>query len=77
MNKRIAIGIVVAAVTVSAAYFAMRDSDDAAIVLYGNVDIRQIELPFAESERIAEVLVKEGDAVRAGQVLARLETTRL
>jgi HlyD family secretion protein len=45
--------------------------------LYGNVDLRQVELAFNNSERIAEVLVQEGDRVRRGQVLARLETSRL
>ncbi len=45
--------------------------------LYGNVDLRQVELPFNGSERIAAVLVQEGDHVKRGQVLARLETSRL
>ena len=45
--------------------------------LYGNVDLRQVELPFNGSERIAEVLVQEGDHVTQGQVLARLDTGRL
>lgn len=77
MNRKIVIGILVAVVIAAAAYLAMSGDDDGALVMYGNVDIRQIELPFAESERIAEVLVKEGDTVRAGQVLARLDTARL
>jgi HlyD family secretion protein len=47
------------------------------IVLQGNVDLRQVELPFNDSERIAEVLVDEGTRVKAGQVLARLDTGRL
>ncbi|MGE5191042.1 MAG: HlyD family efflux transporter periplasmic adaptor subunit [Deltaproteobacteria bacterium] len=47
------------------------------IVLYGNIDLRQAELPFNNSERIAAVLVQEGDVVKPGQVLARLETSRL
>jgi len=47
------------------------------LVLYGNVDLRQIELAFNGSERIAEVLVQEGDRVTRGQVLARLDTSRL
>src|SRR5947207_4871704 len=47
------------------------------LTLYGNVDLRQVELAFNNSERIAEVLVQEGDRVRRGQVLARLDTRRL
>ncbi|MGO9446046.1 MAG: efflux RND transporter periplasmic adaptor subunit [Thiobacillaceae bacterium] len=47
------------------------------LVLYGNVDLRQIDLAFNNSERIAEVLVQEGAKVTRGQVLARLETSRL
>ena len=45
--------------------------------LYGNVDQRQIALAFLDSERVAEVLVEEGEEVVRGQVLARLETRRL
>src|ERR1700684_3467991 len=45
--------------------------------LYGNVDLRQIDLPFNGSERVAAVLVQEGDHVTQGQVLARLDTSRL
>ena len=47
------------------------------LVLYGNIDLRQVALPFNNSERIAEVLVQEGDHVQRGQVVARLETARL
>jgi HlyD family secretion protein len=47
------------------------------LVLYGNVDLRQVDLPFNGSERIAEVLAQEGDHVKRGQVLARLDTNRL
>ncbi len=54
-----------------------RDHESSQIVLQGNVDLRQVELPFNDSERIAEVLVDEGMTVKAGQVLARLETGRL
>jgi len=47
------------------------------ITLYGNVDLRQVELPFNGSERIAAVRVQEGDHVRRGDLLARLDTSRL
>jgi len=47
------------------------------LTLYGNVDIRQVNLAFQGSERVAEMAVREGDAVKAGQKLARLDTKRL
>jgi HlyD family secretion protein len=47
------------------------------LVLYGNVDLRQAQLAFNNNERIAAVLVQEGDRVHRGQVLARLDTSRL
>ncbi|MGH8174752.1 MAG: HlyD family efflux transporter periplasmic adaptor subunit [Steroidobacter sp.] len=79
MNKKIAIAAVgvVLAIAALTVYFIGGDDETDELVLHGNVDIRQVELPFADSERIAEVLVREGDRVRAGQVLARLETQRL
>ena len=45
--------------------------------IYGTVDIRDVSLAFSEQERIIEVLVEEGDRVKAGQVLARLKSDRL
>jgi len=47
------------------------------LVLYGNVDIRQVELAFQGDQRIEELLVEEGDRVTKGQLLARLDTERL
>lgn len=44
------------------------------LVLYGNVDIRQVDLAFRVGGRIAELLVDEGDTVANGQPLARLDT---
>lgn len=47
------------------------------VVLYGNVDLRQVLLAFNNSERIAAVLVQEGDRVKQGELVARLDTSRL
>ena len=47
------------------------------LALYGNVDLRQVELPFNDNERIAAVNVQEGDHVKRGQILAELDTGRL
>jgi HlyD family secretion protein len=47
------------------------------LTLYGNVDLRQVDLAFNGSERIATVDAQEGDRVHKGEVLARLDTRRL
>jgi len=47
------------------------------IVLYGNVDLREVELAFNGSEPVQAVLATEGDRVLKGQVMARLDTGRL
>ena len=47
------------------------------LTLYGNVDIRQVDVAFRVSGRINEVLVDEGASVTAGQVLARLDADLL
>lgn len=58
-------------------WYLQRPKASEELVLYGNVDLRQASLAFNGNERIAAVLVEEGDVVRAGQVLARLDTSRL
>lgn len=55
----------------------LRAQSEQYVVLQGNVDIRQVQLGFRVSGRVAEVLVEEGDRVEAGAVLARLDTTPL
>jgi HlyD family secretion protein len=47
------------------------------LVLYGNVDVREVDLAFNESDRVTRMLVEEGDAVVAGQLLAELDSARL
>jgi HlyD family secretion protein len=79
MKTRLIIGAVVAAIVLAGvAYWLAHGSRQAqALVLYGNVDLRQVDLPFNNSERIAAVLVQEGDRVHKGQVVAQLDTSRL
>jgi HlyD family secretion protein len=68
---------VVAAGYAGLRFYGQPRTDPNRLLLYGNVDLRQVELAFNNSERIAEVLVQEGDRVASGQVLARLDTSRL
>ena len=46
------------------------------ITLYGNVDIRQVQLAFNDSERVEKLLVDEGSAVHSGQLIAQLVQQR-
>jgi HlyD family secretion protein len=54
-----------------------QDGDPGTLALYGNVDLRQVDVAFNNSERISAVLVQEGEHVRKGQPLARLDTSRI
>jgi HlyD family secretion protein len=69
--------LVIGAAAGLAWWLTQRESTPRDLVLYGNVDLRQVQLSFNNSERIATVLVQEGDRVRQGQLLARLDTRRL
>lgn len=81
MQRRLRVVLILAAlVAVGAAlwwWMSGRVASRHELELYGNIDLRQIDLPFNGSERVAEVLAQEGDRVKQGQVLARLDTSRL
>lgn len=66
------------AVIILVVFFRVRGTgDEAAAVLHGNVEIRQVDTGFRVGGRIAAVLAEEGERVQAGQVLARLDTDLL
>ena len=69
--------LVVGAMGGLAWWLTHREEGARQLVVYGNVDLRQVQLSFNNSERIAAVLVQEGDRVRQGQLVARLDTRRL
>nr|WP_229420534.1 HlyD family efflux transporter periplasmic adaptor subunit [Pseudoduganella albidiflava] len=81
-SKRRKIGIAALAVALAAggwywwhASHPPRNPD--AIVLHGNVELRQVSLAFNASERIARLAVDEGQRVVAGQMLGELDTRTL
>jgi HlyD family secretion protein len=57
-------------------YFRNRKQANPSLTLYGNVDIRQIQLAFHDTGRIQKLLVDEGATVQAGQLVAELDPVR-
>lgn len=43
------------------------------LTLYGNVDIRQVDMAFQAIGRVQELRLEEGDSVKAGETLALLD----
>lgn len=73
-RRTIVIAVVLLVALVAAlAWLRRAGNDDGALVLYGNVDIRELQLAFRQPGRVLEMRFDEGDAVEAGAVLATLD----
>jgi HlyD family secretion protein len=73
-KKRIMLAAAVLAACAAAWYFWQRGAHrEVELKLFGNVDIREVELSFRVPGRLAKVLVDEGDQVKEGQLLAALD----
>jgi HlyD family secretion protein len=64
-------------ILVGLAYAWTRNARSRELVLYGNIDIREVTVGFRVSGRVERLEVDEGDAVTAGEELARLDPTPL
>lgn len=80
-RRRIIILAVVAVLIVAAlatrGFGLIGKRGDRELTLHGNVDIRQVDLGFRVSGRIAKMPFEEGARVGAGSVLAQLDTQPL
>jgi HlyD family secretion protein len=74
-GKVAAAAIVVASVVAGGWYWyaGAQGAEPQPLTLYGNVDIREVELGFRVPGRLIEVLVDEGDVVARGQRLAVID----
>jgi HlyD family secretion protein len=80
-RKRIAIvaGAAVLAIAAIATngFGLLVSSDDEPLVLYGNVDIREVDMAFRVPGRIDQITVEEGEKVDRGDLLATLDTASI
>lgn len=71
--------LLIAAAVVAAVWYGGQalgwwgEKADGQLRLYGNVEIREVQLGFRVGGRIARILVDEGDRVEPGQILAELD----
>ncbi|WP_213982502.1 HlyD family efflux transporter periplasmic adaptor subunit [Sphingomonas sp. dw_22] len=82
MNRRTLIILVLVAALVVAGFatrgfglFARADAGE--LALYGNVDIREVDMSFRVGGRIGDIAVDEGAKVKRGQPLAVLDTATI
>jgi HlyD family secretion protein len=77
MNPRRLIPIVAVIALIITAFvtrgFGLIPKAEGPLALYGNVDIREVDLGFRVGGRIAQIPVEEGAQVKAGQLLATLD----
>lgn len=74
VTKRVLIVAAVIAIIGAGWLWVQRgDRDDNTLRLYGNVDIREVQLAFRQSGRVAQMQFDEGDRVKAGVRIAILD----
>lgn len=76
-KKLIPILVLVAIVGGLLAMRAMRNNGNGGIRLSGNIELTRVDIAFKTSGKLVERAVDEGDDVRAGQVIARLDREQL
>jgi HlyD family secretion protein len=79
MKKRIVIILILLAAAGAAvyAYRGMNRQPENRIVVSGNIDLTEVNIAFKTAGRLVERNVDEGDPVKAGQVVARLDRDQL
>ena len=81
MKKKLVVLVLVAAAVTAAVvvWQLMRRAggDGPGLRVYGNIEVTDVELSFRLAGWVKERPVDEGDQVKAGQVVARLDPTDL
>ncbi len=78
MKRIIATSSIIAlviAICIGSYYLFRKSENHSEIVLYGNVDVRQVDIGFRVQGRVAELFFEEGDFVPKGSLMAALDKT--
>jgi HlyD family secretion protein len=74
MKKIISFVVVLLAVAgIGLLYHKYYPGTETELILYGNVDIREVDLGFRVAGRLSKLFYDEGDNVKTGEVIARLD----
>ena len=66
--------ILIVVISVSLFFWGRKAVDKKELVLYGNVDIRQVDVVFRVGGRIVKLYVDEGARVKKGELLSELDS---
>lgn len=67
--------IICSVIAVGLVLLGRKGKDTSSLVLYGNVDVRQVDIGFRVAGQVATLFVEEGDRVKQGDKIALLDAT--
>lgn len=73
MKKKIILILLIILITCGFFWLTRKKEDLSELTLYGNIEIRQVDLSFQVSGKIDKMLKEEGDKVKSGELLAILD----
>ena len=78
-GKRVAIGVLILAAAGGALWYfrGMKKTPDNQLKISGNIELNEVNIAFKTAGRLVERTVDEGDTVKKGQVIARLDRDQL
>ncbi|NPA93963.1 MAG: HlyD family efflux transporter periplasmic adaptor subunit [Thermodesulfobacteria bacterium] len=80
-KSKIITAFIIILLVMAGAYFYYQKEEgqkkEGQLTIYGNIDIRQVQLAFYGEGRIKDLLVDEGASVHAGELLGQLDDSRL
>lgn len=73
MKKKLVALAIILIIIIAGLIYTNRPKNLNELTIYGNIEIRQVDLSFQVAGQIKEMLVEEGDSVRKGQLIATLD----